>query len=549
VLPGVPKLVQTSAGGWFARKRLPKDVQGSYASVWGVRHEAFFRVGPMPRTTALVRFQTWLAEIANRIEAIRAEHRGEGRVLSPKDARALSGEWYTWYITVSTTENEPEDWWWHQLEELHDYCRQAIATSRGHPWHQDIDPADVWQSPASADRVLAFVSDTAKTAQFLHSKQLALDGASKRAFLQWIAKVDLEMAYAALARQAAGDYADDNHPKSFPRFQQGSDLTLTAWALFERWTIETKPAVSTVDRWRAVFIKLKADFPDYAASRFTREELRVWIKSLVSDERSARTVNDVWVTAARTVFAWAVNEQLITFNPFLGLRVPSDRRGSNRQHKFFTADEVNIILSASLAIKEPMSNKTSAARRWVPWILAYSGARSGEICQLRASDVYQDEGIWVFKIPHEAGTTKTGDVRVVPLHTHLLSQGFLDFVKASGAGQPLFYNTTPTQPSRTKRIEGDATNPPKPRYVKAREHLAAWVRKLGVTDADVGPNHAWRHLFKQRGAAAKIEERLLDAICGHAPASVGRGDGAPTTQDKAEAISRFPHYTINPTQE
>jgi hypothetical protein len=76
-----------------------------------------------------------------------------------------------------------------------------------------------------------------------------------------------------------------------------------------------------------------------------------------------------------------------------------------------------------------------------------------------------------------------------------------------------------------------------------REHLAAWVRKIGVTDPELQPNHAWRHTFKQVGFRAGISEKVLDAICGHVQATVGRGYGEPTLADKADALRRFPRYS------
>ena len=94
----------------------------------------------------------------------------------------------------------------------------------------------------------------------------------------------------------------------------------------------------------------------------------------------------------------------------------------------------------------------------------------GELTQLRGIDIIEQDGIPAMKISPEAGTTKTGSARVVPLHEHLIAQGFLDFVKASGKG-PLFYNDS------AAGREDDPTNPKKPRSVKAREHVAAWVRK------------------------------------------------------------------------
>jgi hypothetical protein len=82
-------------------------------------------------------------------------------------------------------------------------------------------------------------------------------------------------------------------------------------------------------------------------------------------------------------------------------------------------------------------------------------------------DVIERDGIHAIKISPEAGTTKTGTARVVPVHEHLIEQDFLEFVKAAGRG-PLFYN----EPRQAAAVD-DPTNPRKKRYVKVREHLAA----------------------------------------------------------------------------
>jgi integrase len=128
--------------------------------------------------------------------------------------------------------------------------------------------------------------------------------------------------------------------------------------------------------------------------------------------------------------------------------------------------------------------------------------------------------------------------RTVPIHPHLIEQGFLSFAQSSGSG-PLFYNPHKGAPEKP-----GSTNPRKPRYVKAREHLAKWVRELGITDPDVKPNHGWRHTFKQLGHRNDISERLLDTIVGHAPMNVGRGYGPPTLNDMATALQKFPRYEI-----
>ena len=230
------------------------------------------------------------------------------------------------------------------------------------------------------------------------------------------------------------------------------------------------PATSTVDRWRAVFLKLAEDFPQHSAATFTPEEIKTWLDGLITGERSARTVNDVWRVAGRRVFGWAFDQKLINRNPFVDVKVPVPRKRTNRETKAFTDDEIKIILRASLALSEPQVKKGGVLRRWVPWICAYTGARSGEITQLRGADVIDQKGVHAIRITPEAGSVKARKPRTVPLHPHLIEQGILEFVKANGKG-PLFYNEP--KPS-SNDAEEDITNPRKPRYVKAREHLAKW---------------------------------------------------------------------------
>ena len=146
--------------------------------------------------------------------------------------------------------------------------------------------------------------------------------------------------------------------------------------------------------------------------------------------------------------------------------------------------------------------------------------------------------MWAIHITPEAGTVKTRQGRTVPLHEHLIDQGFLEFVTSRGKG-PLFYKEAAKTP-----LTNSLTNPSKPRYIKAREHLAEWVRGLGVTDKEIRPNHAWRHTFQQIADSVGIPEKMSDYITGHAPASVGRGYGAPTLKGIAEELKKFPRYPI-----
>jgi integrase len=310
-----------------------------------------------------------------------------------------------------------------------------------------------------------------------------------------------------------------------PRHEAIADASpsLSPWTLFERWVADVKPAPSTVGRWRTVFQRLEADKPT---------DMQAWAEGLVSAERSPKTVRDIYVKACRIVFAWAIGKRLLKNNPFTGWRITVPKKTRTRETKAFTDVEANTILKAALAI-QPRS-KADAAKRWCPWLAAYSGARMGEITQLRGVDVVHH----AMKLTPEAGTMKSRKPRSVPIHEHLIEQGFLEFVKASGDG-PLFYNE-----AKKPAAADDPTNPPVARYSRARGRLGEWVRSLGISDAEVLPTHGFRHAFKATAHRAGLSEMVIDAIVGHAPASVGRAYGEPTLADKAAELAKFPRYRV-----
>lgn len=529
------KLKPAARGGFVARKVIPADVKSDYARLHGQRTEERFISGSMPITLARAKHREWSSEIEARIANIRAARSGEGRALTPREARALAGEWYAWYVARESNAWPAYIW--------EDYRAHMWAELEAAAIQSDVHAGDLLDlydvNHAIRERVRPVVADEAKTETFLAAKRMALDASSRTLFLDYLIR-DFFAAINLLARRAAGDFGVDKHAERFPRAEVPADASLTPWTLFERWISSTQPATATVDRWRATFLKLEADFPATPAAALLPEQMQSWANGLITNRRSAYTVSSVWVAGASTVFAWAVREKLGIRNPFEGWKITVPRKKRNRETKAFLTDETKIILSA--ALKSDASNgKLAAAKRWCPWIAAYTGARMGEVTQLRDTDVIQRDGIWALNIKPEAGSVKSGIARIVPIHQHLIKQGFLKFVKASGIG-PLFHN-----PSAAKK-DDDLTNPKRTPAVRTRNKLAEWIRELGVDDPEVQPNHGWRHTFKAIGDRCGITEKLLDAICGHAPATVGRGYGAPTVADKARALAKFPRYTVERQQ-
>jgi integrase len=304
--------------------------------------------------------------------------------------------------------------------------------------------------------------------------------------------------------------------------------------LFDGYIAERQPQASTVKRWRPVMASLIAQVGHDDASRYCAEDVIQWKGELLRD-RAAKTVREVYLAALKTVLSWAVENRKLTTNVAAGITVRAAKRTVTTRERGFTKDEARTILRAATnAQKGQLSVEHWRARRWVPWLCAYTGARVGEIGQLRVCDVEEVDGVWVVRITPEAGPVKTGQARIVPIHPHLVQMGFLTAVQSIGRDGPVFYN-----PSR-----GRGGSKENPHSNKVGERLAEWVRALGINHPQIQPNHGWRHLFKTRARSAGIEPDARDAIQGHAARTEGEAYGDWPISVLAEAINRLPHFEI-----
>jgi integrase len=527
-------LRQDGKGNYTARKRLPDDVREEYGRLYGPRYEAKFYAPKSTKSHEAKRlYGEWLAEVERRIEAVRAARDGTGVSLTPQQARALAGDWYDWFSARhrEATHLHVEHW--------RDAVREALYNGLSERDAAQCDPDELWRDwPEVRERVRPVLADIGETAQFLAAKQLTLKEDARNRFLDYLYD-DLAAALTRLLRMSEGDYGADTYRERFPKVPEASDSGLTPWELFEKWVAEREPAPGTVESWRYVFLGLGEQFKDRSAASIMAEEATAWIKGLIGPKRSAGTVKKTWLNAANTVFRWALEQKHLSRSPFADVRVPVPRKKKLRERAFLP-QEARTILRAASAINDT-HRPTEAAKRWVPWLCAYSGARPGEMTQLRKTDVIEDDGIHAPRITPDAGTVKGGAARVVPLHEHLIAQGFLKFVAGRGNG-PLFYNPD------TSATADDPIKRKKPRYSQTRQRLADWVRGLGVDDQNIAPNHAWRHTFKRIADRAGITQRTSDYITGHAPKSDGAGYGAPTLDDMAEALKKFPRYTLKDTK-
>ncbi len=269
--------------------------------------------------------------------------------------------------------------------------------------------------------------------------------------------------------------------------------------LFERWKKDS-PHLSpaTVRQWKRAVKQLEAFLGYSDALRVSRDDVIRWKDELMARSLSRSSIGGGYIGGPRALYNFGVSNLLLPDNPFSKVRL-SKAVVRRTRSKSFSDDEARLILSAALL--EPISSSKphiSRLRRWGPWLAAYSGARIGEVCQLRKQDIGIRDGIPYMHITPRAGTVKTKQDRYVPLHPQLLELGFIDEVEALRPGY-IF------GPEGEDRAAADRA-----------KNIGVWVRSLGISDPDVHPNHGWRHRFKTISRHAGIPTEYHNAITGHA---------------------------------
>jgi site-specific recombinase XerD len=146
-------------------------------------------------------------------------------------------------------------------------------------------------------------------------------------------------------------------------------------------------------------------------NRVTEEHLIDWRNALLASELSPVTVKDGYIAAAKSFFGWSKRMKKIATNPAGEVHVEISDKHDTKMRGFSDKEAATILAAALAPMGDLMSEENAAARKWVLFLCAYTGARVNEMTQLRASDVRTIDGIPCIRITPEAGTVKTSRQR------------------------------------------------------------------------------------------------------------------------------------------
>lgn len=510
----VVSLTRKKSGKWYARKAIPADVREPY----GKREEKQTWPASLSEGQAKAELAAWLAPIEDRIASLRAHQTMTTVTLTRRQSVTLAGEWYR----AKTDAAEP---------------RFTEATG---DWDWDADmlailPEDGAEGLAEGKPFRPIPLIVEERDRLIVARGLRLDVRSADQLLQDMLARYLDLLQ-LMQRRVEGDFGPDPVLATLPAedvaLPRPKRAAVSITSLFEDFAATGAAQPHTVSKWRSAVKSFVTHLGHDDAAAVTRADVSAWLRSLVSKGLSVKTVQATYRAAISRVFSTAVGFGKLDHDPAARAMVigPKAKQVHRRD---ISDDEARTILKAALGPQpETLSERHALARRWVPWICAYTGARVGEITQLRAGDILQEDGVWVFHITPEAGSVKTGQARYVPIHSHLIEQGVLRLAKP-GSTEPLFYDP--------KAARQGAAVQPQPKQLASK--LAKWVRELGVTQVPQ-PNHGWRHRFKTTARLSGVDRAAADIMQGHAPRTEGGKYGAWPPRVLQAEVEKLPRFAV-----
>ncbi len=288
--------------------------------------------------------------------------------------------------------------------------------------------------------------------------------------------------------------------------------TITWQSLYDIWVKECERRESTKASYLAA-MKLFAEFCSKSPVEVTREDALAFRDFLRDEQGLAPGTVANKLGFVGTLYATGRNSpslvKVLPENPFADIKVKRAQRGTaGEKRQPFTDNELKAIFSSSIYTKgkRPVGGAGEAAA-WIPAIAYLTGMRLEEIALLTKGQFLTDaKGNHYIHVLD--GKNENSADRDVPIHPELIRAGLLKYVQT--CGERLF-------PKVQSKDE-----------VQSSSFSKWWGRhldNLGIT-AKSKVFHSFRHLFKDLCRNARIEDGVIDQICGHEPGTVGGKYGA-----------------------
>lgn len=291
------------------------------------------------------------------------------------------------------------------------------------------------------------------------------------------------------------------------------DLNDTWEAALKLWEADAAPQPKTVSEVKTQVARFKTVVGALPLSSLTSAHVAQFKTALLEKEALSKSRINTIVSLLSPVINVAMHEKFtpLAANPFSGAKFKKKAvlKDTEVGRDAFTIDELNQLYASPVFRQNARLGKGAGeAAYWLPLLGPHTGARLEDLCRLHASDVVQRDGVWCLHLHDTKREHRTGLANVmrhVPIHTTLLSLGWLDYVGTQGKHTLLFPRLKPNQ------------------YGQLSATWSTWFNEY--LDMSVGLDdprlvyHSFRHTFKTFGQLSGINDFAIEALTGHAPDS------------------------------
>lgn len=315
-------------------------------------------------------------------------------------------------------------------------------------------------------------------------------------------------------------------PKAPPKPKKLRDV-------FELWKkLHTDENASKKEAALALYEQHTGDPPLTELTKEMGASFKTWL--ITKDKDASKTKSDR-LDHVKVLLNYAADElEWLEKNPWRGLDIPYVTENKRRPWKeaelkaFF-----GLPLFTAYALPKTTTKNGGPAAYWMPLLGLYTGARVGELAQLRLADVQEHEGVPCISINTEAEGSKVkteAGVRLIPVHPELIRLGFLEYVAAlRKAGEERLWpalNITSTRPGT---------------------YFSNWfseaVKKVIAGDAPTF--HYFRHGVRTMLIRKEAADSLINAVMGHRQTGVGSQTYTDYAPDiLLDTVKRL-EYTLN----
>lgn len=269
-------------------------------------------------------------------------------------------------------------------------------------------------------------------------------------------------------------------------------------------------------RYQEAMMKL----PQYYKTRYKGKTIEELISMGAEKTLSPATLDKAF-TMVKSLFSWMVKRGMVEKNIADVLEAPQQKNQVRDLRDPFSPEDIKGLIAGLRDLGDAGGLQGRPERLWVPLIALFTGMRLNEICQLHVEDVRKEEesGIWYFRVePDESGNKKVknkSSIRSIPVHSELISLGFLDYYKkVMEAGYPRLWMNLKQGKDGFGRYFQDW-------FLGTTRYPGGFLRDHVSPGKGKKDFHSFRHTFRNEMKQKLLETTVADELMGHSHGSIG----------------------------